>query len=122
MSKPNANPDSGNRSKPDIAASAIYPTLARATLFELHANLLDLLRKGLSSREAPKSIVVVGPGSEALPYSEHLEALVSLLDGGNLILLDYNKEICDKIPSYLESKGFAGHFRIERSKDECLIG
>jgi|APLak6261660231_1056022.scaffolds.fasta_scaffold04151_2 hypothetical protein len=121
MSKSNANPDSGNTSKPDIAANAIYPILARATLFELHANLLDLLGKGLSSREAPKSLVVVGPGSEALPYSEHLEALASLLDGGNLILLDYNKQICDQIPAYLESKGFAGRFRIERSKDEGII-
>ena len=91
MSKSNANPDAGNTSKPDIAANTIYPTLARATLFELHANLLDLLRKGLLSREAPKNLVVVGPGSEALPYSEHLESLASLLEGGNLILLDYNK-------------------------------
>jgi len=65
--------------------------------------------------------VVVGPGSEALPYSEHLEVLASLLDGGNLILLDYNKEICDKIPAYLESNGFASRFRIERCKDEGII-
>jgi hypothetical protein len=89
MSKPHVNPDAGNTSKPDIAANTIYPALARATLFELHANLLDLLRKGLSSRKAPKNLVVVGPGAEALPYSEHLESLTSLLDGGNLILLDY---------------------------------
>jgi len=121
MSKPHVNPDAGNTSKPDIAANTIYPALARATLFELHANLLDLLGKGLSSRKAPKNLVVVGPGAEALPYSEHLESLTSLLDGGNLILLDYNKEICDKIPAYLESKGFASRFRIERSKDEGII-
>jgi len=121
MSKPNANPDAGNTPKPDIAANTIYPALARATLFELHANLLDLLGKGLSSLVAPKTLVVVGPGSEALPYSEHLESLASILDGGNLILLDYNKEICDKIPAYLESKGFASRFRIERAKDEGII-
>jgi hypothetical protein len=121
MSKPNANPDAGNTSKPDIAANTIYPALARATLFELHTNLLDLLGKGLSSRKAPKSLVVVGPGSETLPYSDHMESLSSFLDGGNLILLDYNKEICDKIPAYLESKGFASRFRIERAKDEGII-
>jgi hypothetical protein len=96
MSESYANPDAGHTSKPDIAANTIYPALARVTLFELHANLLELLRIWLSLREAPKNLVVVGPGSEVLPYSEHLELLVSLLDGGNLILLEYNKEICDK--------------------------
>jgi hypothetical protein len=121
ISKPNANPDAGNTSKPDIAANTIYPTLARATLFELHANLLELLGKGLLSLEAPKNLIIVGPCSEALPYSEYMEALASILNGGNLILLDYNKEICDKIPAYLESKGFASRFRIERSKDEGII-
>jgi hypothetical protein len=84
MSNLNASPDTGNTSKPDIAANSIYPALARATLFELHANLLDLIRKGLSSLKGPKNLVVVGPGSEALPYSENLESLASLLDDGNL--------------------------------------
>lgn len=121
MSEPNANPDAKNTPKPDIAANAIYPILARATLFELHANLLDLLGKGLASQKAPKTLVVVGLGSEALPFSEHLEALSSLLEGGNLIMLDYNKEICDKIPAFLESKGFASRFTIERCKDEGII-
>jgi hypothetical protein len=121
MSELYVKPGASNASKPDIAANNIYPVLARATLFELHANLLDLLRRGLSSRKAPKNLVVVGLGSEALPYSEHLEALASLLEGGNLILLDYNKEICDKIPAYLESKDFSSLFRIERSKDEGII-
>ncbi|MGR8999129.1 MAG: hypothetical protein ACU88J_08790 [Gammaproteobacteria bacterium] len=121
MSELYANPDASNTTKPDIAANTIYPALARATLFELHANLLDLLGKGLASKKASKNLVVVGLGSEALPYSEHLEALFSLLDGGNLILLDYNKEICDKIPAYLESKGFASLFSIDRSPDENVI-
>jgi SAM-dependent methyltransferase len=121
MPEPYVNPDASNASKPDIAANTIYPALARATLFELHANLLELLMKWLSLREAPKNLVVVGPGSEVLPYSEHLESLASLLAGGNLILLEYNKEICDKIPAYLENKGFASRFRIERSKDEDII-
>ncbi len=121
MSESYANPDAGHTSKPDIAANTIYPALARVTLFELHANLLELLRIWLSLREAPKNLVVVGPGSEVLPYSEHLELLVSLLDGGNLILLEYNKEICDKIPAYLENKGFASRFSIERCKDEDII-
>lgn len=121
MSNLNASPDTGNTSKPDIAANSIYPALARATLFELHANLLDLIRKGLSSLKGPKNLVVVGPGSEALPYSENLESLASLLDGGNLILLDYNKEICDGIPAYLEGRGFASRFKIERCTDEGII-
>jgi len=38
MPAPNTLPDAGGTGKPDIAATAIYPTLARATLFELHAN------------------------------------------------------------------------------------
>jgi len=36
-------------SKPDIAANSIFPILARASLFELHANLLELLKKHLSA-------------------------------------------------------------------------
>lgn len=121
MSETHAGPDTGNISKPDIAANALYPVLARATLAELHANLLDLLGQGLSSRKGPKTLVVVGPGSEVLPFSENLEALASLLDGGNLVLLDYNREICDGIAAYLEGKGFARRFSIERSTGEDII-
>ncbi len=94
-------------SKPDIAANSIFPILARASLFELHANLLELLKKHLSALEGAKNIVVVGPGAEALPFSEHLEIVATLVNGGNLILLDYNREICDKLPAHLEKTRFA---------------
>ncbi|MCI0668608.1 MAG: hypothetical protein L0Y43_11210 [Methylococcaceae bacterium] len=90
MSESNAIPGGGKSSKPDIAANPIYPVAARAALFDLHANLLDLLERGLAPRESPRNIVVVGPGSEALPFSEHLETVSALLNGGNLILLDYS--------------------------------
>lgn len=121
MPETTSNPVVVNALKPDIAANAIYPALARATLFELHENLLNLLSKGLSMRKGPKNLVVVGPGSEALPFSENLDALNALLDGGNLILLDYNPNICDGLAAYLETKGFAHHFNIKHSKDENII-
>ncbi|MDD5580486.1 MAG: class I SAM-dependent methyltransferase [Methylobacter sp.] len=107
--------------KPDIAANPIYPALARATLFELHSNLLNLLGKGLSQQPGPKNLVVVGPGSEALPFSENIEVVTTLLNGGNLILLDYNPDICALLPAYLESKGFALRFNITRSQNDNLI-
>jgi SAM-dependent methyltransferase len=100
--------------KPDIAATSLYPALARVTLFELHANLLHLMGKGLARVAGPRNIVIVGPGSEALPFSEHREEVTRLARGGNLILLDYNRQICDRLPSYLESRGFANGFRIVR--------
>lgn len=107
--------------KPDIAATSLYPLLARISLFELHANLLELLGKGVAGIEGHRNIVVVGPGSEALPFSEHLETVIGLVNGGNLILLDYNQQICDRLPSYLESKGFSQRFNIVRCGDENLI-
>ena len=111
------HPDNGIIPRPDIAATSLYPILARISQFELHANLLDLLQKGLSGQEGPINIVVVGPGPEVLPFADHLATVTGLVNGGNLILLDYNREICDRIPGYLEQKGFGRGFRIERCRD-----
>jgi hypothetical protein len=104
--------------KPDIAAQSIYPALARASLFDLHENELELLDKGLSKIKGPRNVVIVGPGSEVVPFSENLETVINMLNGGNLILMDYNGDICNKIPAYLTEKGFNEKFDIKKIKGE----
>jgi len=89
----------------DIAATSIYPKLARATLYKLHSNLLEMLGKALD-RSKQNNLLVVGPGAEVLPFSEELSWVYENLNGGNLILLDYNKEIIKKAQDYLYGKEF----------------
>jgi len=121
VNEPPGSPAHGSPSKPDIAANAFYPILARASLFEVYANLLDLLWTRIAASGGPRNIVVVGPGAEALPFSEHREAVTTLVNGGNLILLDYNRDICDALPGFLERTGFGRPFRIERCRADTMI-
>ncbi len=100
--------------KPDIAATSAYPALARALMSEMHNNQLEMISKGLKNIKGYKTLVIVGPGAEVLPISENKEWLIKNLDGGNLMLMDYNEDICvNKIPSFLKSIGFDDDFSIE---------
>ena len=65
-------------SKPDIAANTIYPTLARATVFEL----LDLLGKGLSSRKAPLRVYLREPDNLSAATSDSSFVLYRILFKG----------------------------------------
>ncbi len=100
-------------SKPDIACKLIYPALARAALFDLHDNTLEMVEKGLDSTKGPRNLIVVGPGTEFLPFSNNLDNVVRMLNGGNLMLMDYNEEICGKLEDHLNEKGFDKYFTIE---------
>ncbi len=101
-------------SKPDIACKNIYPALARALLYDLHANGMELLEEYLPKTSKPRTLVVVGPGPDVLPFSDNLDRVSKMLDGGNLVLMDYNKAICDKISAYLADKGFGQKFKIRQ--------
>ncbi len=101
-------------SKDDIACKGVYPALARALMPDLHANTLELLKKGTSGKECV-DLLVVGPGTEVLPFSER-PATVDRLASGNLILVDYNESICKKIPEYLKSIGFLSNREIKELK------
>ncbi len=96
----------------DIGSTRIYPQLARASLFNLHANALEIIMENLGAFQGPKNFVVIGPGAEVVPFSENLETVVSMLDHGSLVLMDYNADICAKIPAYLQHKGFGDRFTI----------
>jgi len=112
---------SSEESKPDIACKSIYPALARAVMFDLHENEMEMLERSLSGMNSPRNVVVVGPGSEVLPFSENLETVVRMLNGGNMILMDYNAAICDKMPDYLREKGFGEAFSIVRATDDVDV-
>lgn len=100
--------------KPDIATTSVYPVFARALMSEMHNNQLEMISRGLKNVKDDKTLVVVGPGAEVLPISEKKEWLVEALDGGNLMLMDYNDDICtNKIPAFLKCVGFDKEFSIE---------
>ena len=110
--------------KPDIAATRVYSKMAKHTLAILHGNQLVLLEKGLNQLEGPKSLFVVGPGRDVLPLSRNKDWLVKNLENGNLVLMDYNPDICDEAKINLENTNLKENFSIERlasCENECPI-
>ena len=95
--------DKDEQSAEDLAPKKIYPAIARAMMGELHANLLEVVSYHLRGGSG-KNLLVLGPGSEVLPFSEHLDDVGDMINGGDLILQDYNETICRKMKEYLEGK------------------
>lgn len=122
MAKNNGNQNGGDTADgnecKDIAEEGVYPALARALMPEMHSNALELLGEGLAKFEGPRTLVVVGPGREVLPYSGRRKELEGLLNGGNVVLMDYNESICNDIPAYLALRGFGEGFSIKKANGE----
>jgi SAM-dependent methyltransferase len=104
--------------KQDLADHPVYPAIARALLFNLHENELELLEESMSTLQSPKTLVVVGPGTEVLPFSENIEIASRMIDGGNIVLMDYSEKICKKIPEHLKKMGIDKRFTIRGVKGE----
>ena len=93
--------------KPDIAASSAYTLIANTVLKELHSNALKLLKNELSAKSDLKSLMIVGPGSDVLPFSNEIEYILETIGTeGNLILLDYNSDICNNAKIRLTKNSF----------------
>lgn len=101
----------------DIADNPIYPQLARAGLFDLHNGLMTTLDEFFTRKNGSKTLVVVGPGSEVVPFSEEVGRVASWLSDGGISLLDYNASISDAVPIYLKRKGFGDYFTFETQHD-----
>lgn len=102
-------------SKEDLAPKLIYPALARALMYNLHENALRMIGNSLKDIEGPRTLVVVGPGKEVLPYSENMPQVKRMLNGGTLLLMDYNETICDGAKNYLETKDTEG-LKVKRTQ------
>jgi|GEM_PF-2369657 len=105
--------------KRDIANDPMYAITTRIILKDQHAYLLSAVTDFLKQRESPKSLLVLGPGSEVLPFSDHLDGLVAALGNGNMALVDYNPKIRKDVKAYLTKRGFfdKGKFTLEDVAD-----
>ena len=96
-------------SKPDIACKPGYSDSAKIVLSELHENLLTTLEGRLKEIETP-NILVVGPGEDILPYSKDTNRVKEIVKNGNLVLSDYNPEICKGLPKKIQEMGLSDRF------------
>ncbi|MBW2987136.1 class I SAM-dependent methyltransferase [Candidatus Woesearchaeota archaeon] len=101
------------QSRPDLAPKGIYYEIAKALLPNLHNKLIEMLDRSMQKIDGQKTLVVVGPGKDVLPYSERLETVRAILGDSNIVLMDYNDEICREIPKKLEEKGFSNYYSLE---------
>ncbi|MBD3259983.1 methyltransferase domain-containing protein [Candidatus Woesearchaeota archaeon] len=101
------------QSRPDLAPKGIYYKIAMALLPNLHNRLMEMMDRSVQKIEDQKTLVVVGPGKDVLPYSERLETVRAILGDANIVLMDYNDKICREIPKKLEEKGFTNYYSLE---------
>lgn len=95
-------------SKPDIACKSSYTDISNSLFGEIHENLFKTLENKLVG-DTPKNILVVGPGTDVLPYANQWDRTKKVLNGGNIILSDYNAEISRKIPRNLYRAGITDY-------------
>lgn len=91
-------------SKPDIACKPGYSDSAKIVLKEVHENLLTTLESKLKEKQNP-NLLIVGPGADILPYANNLKRFKNIIKNGNIILSDYNPEICKGLPKKIQEIG-----------------
>ena len=90
--------------KRDIASNReAYDYLIKAEIFaRLHETLFERVSSHLKDVENPVH-AVLGPSASFMPYAAHPEWLRETFSDGKLILVDYNRDLLDRVGKTLES-------------------
>lgn len=89
----------------DIADKPVYPFIAISVLNEMHGDLVKKISEHAKGKDN-YSLMIIGPGPEAMPFTEHVQTVADWIGNGNLSLIDYNESILNKVKEYLKEKGF----------------
>lgn len=94
-------------SKEDIAANPIYRMIARTSLREMHDSMLSHIYHFLNQRPGKRTLVVIGQGPEAVPFSRNLDMVASMVGDGNICMFDYNPTIISETIDALRHPRFS---------------